>query len=96
MTDDRKHPHNDDLPAPHDREAPVARPTQDEGDLYVFSETDCADIAADVFAFARELPTMSDDQAEETATMVFELLTGAWGEHADAESDHDSDYRITD
>ena len=85
MADDRKHPDSADdanPPALPERDSPVARPTLDEGEMYVFSEADCADIAAEFYAFARELPALSDSQAEEAATMMYELMTGAWTSHA--------------
>jgi hypothetical protein len=60
------------------REPPVARPTIEEGDLYVFSEEDAADIASEVYCFAVQYPGLDRSDAEELATYVYELMTGNW------------------
>lgn len=59
-------------------EGPVARPTLDEGELFVLSEEDAANLAAEAFAWLHELPELDEDRAEEISTMFYELLTGEW------------------
>jgi hypothetical protein len=54
------------------------RPPADEGDLYVYSEEDASKIAAEAYAWLREIPELDEGRAEEIATMFYDLLTGDW------------------
>jgi len=51
------------------------RPTQDTGDLYVYSDADVAELCAEVFAQVREYDGVDDDLAERLADGVYELFT---------------------
>jgi hypothetical protein len=70
-----------------DRNGPVARPTLDDGELYVLSEEDAGELAAEAYAWLRELPELDDARAEEISTMIYELITGEWGRALDDDSD---------
>jgi len=67
-----------------DRPGPVARPTLSRGDLYVFDDEDLADASAELFAWTRELNGVSDADAEEISTMMYEILTEGWLEQLES------------
>lgn len=54
------------------------RPTQDEGDLFLYTEDDLAQLAAEVYAWVREVDGVDEATAEAIADAVFELHTGQW------------------
>ena len=56
---------------------PAEHPTLD-GDLYIFSDEDLSQISGEVCARAREIEGLDEHQAEQTATLVHDLLTGDW------------------
>lgn len=58
-----------------DRPDQPARPTLDQ-DLYVYSEEDLGEVAAELLAVIREYPGLSDAEAEEIADYQYDLLTG--------------------
>ena len=57
---------------------PPPRLTADEGDFYVYSEDDASKIAAEAYAWLREIPELDESRAEEIATMFYDLMTGDW------------------
>jgi len=62
------------------REPPVARPTIDEGEMFVISEEDAAELAAELYCWLIQYPAMDQTMSEETATHFYDLLTGNWRE----------------
>jgi len=63
-----------------DRDQPVARPTLDGGALYVYSDEDIGELAAEMFSWVRECPEIDEARAEEISTMMYEILTGEWAQ----------------
>lgn len=66
-------------PHTNDRNGPTGDPSDiDDGNIYIYSEDDIDQITREAYAWIRELPMVTDEDAEEIATMYYELLTGRW------------------
>jgi len=62
-----------------DRRAPT------DQDLYVFSETDIAELTAEFHAFLREVPEIDESTTGEASNMMYQLLTGDFSATPDDE-----------
>lgn len=74
-----------------DEDAPDELVAREDGDLYVYSEEDIANISAEVLAWVREVPGVDESDALEVSDMVYELCTDGYFSHSTAD---DSDHKV--
>lgn len=68
--------HNPDANAP--AQEPPPRNRSLNGDLYVYTDADLQDIAAEVYAHLHDHPHVDDLLADQIANLVYDLHTGDW------------------